>query len=219
VINHRLLFILGLAIIGVTLQIRAADSTAVRQRSFELFEWGGSLGIGFVNEDIPEGNYGPFLLMGHLEFHAHRKQRNPASNHFLLLFGEPQVNPVVLGGGIKEWELGCNIGMKYLLRIRELNGIFFHAGSGPHYISLDSPEHQADGFVFANNFGIGYERLFKRDIRISVGYRFRHASNLDLQQPNLGLDNHFFTIGFKKDFEHRLQERRLRKTSASTIDQ
>ena len=196
--------------------VNAEDGPETKQRSFELFEWGASFGFGFVNEDIPEGNYGPFLLLGHLEFHAHRKQWNPDGKHFFLVFAEPQVNPVLLTGGINEWEIGCNIGLKYLIRIKERNGLYFHGGSGPHYISLNSPDHQADGFAFANNFGMGFQREFKNDIRVSVGYRFRHLSNLDVNMPNLGLDNHFFTIGFKKDFMHRVQQRKERKSYDQT---
>lgn len=191
------------------------DSTEAKSRSFELFQWGMSFGYGFVNEQLPEGDYGPFLLMAHLEFHAHKKSRDPDCRHFFLLYGEPQVNPVLLGGGIREWEAGVGVGAKYLVRIKERNGLYIHGGSGPQYISLDSPQHQADGFVFANHAGIGYQRLFKRDIRINFAYRFRHMSNLDLQTPNLGLDNHFFTIGFRKEFAHRVRERRLQKIDAS----
>lgn len=194
-----------------TAQTLPAQEEPVKSRSFELFEWGCSIGYGFVNEDIPEGNYGPILLMSHLEFHAHRKKRDSSSNHFFLVFAEPQVNPVILDGGIKEWEAGVNIGLKYLVRIKDKNGLFFHAGSGPQYISLESPEHQADGFAFANNFGMGYQRALKKNVDITIGYRFRHLSNLGINEPNLGLDNHFFTVGFKKTFPYRVQERRYRK--------
>jgi hypothetical protein len=180
-------------------------------KAFELFEWGAAFGYGFVNEDIPEGNYGPFLLMGQIEFHIHRKNYEPGGMHHFLIYAEPQVNPVLIDGGIKEWEAGCNIGAKYFIRIRERNGFYIHGGSGPHYISMDSPEHQAGGYVFANNFGTGYQRLLKRDVHITVAYRFRHISNLDLKQPNLGFDNHFLSVGFKKDFKHRVQQRRQLK--------
>ena len=202
------IFCIAILLIG-SLQLRATDTTSVqKQRSVELFEWGFSLGYGFVNEQLPEGKYEPFLLLAHVEFHAHRKQRNPDSPHYFLLFGEPQINPVFVNGGLNDWEAGCNIGIKYLIKMKEINGLYFHVGSGPQFISVWSPEHQANGFAFSNNFGLGYQRVFKRDVTITFGYRFRHVSNLDLHLPNLGLDNHFFTVGFKKDFPRRALERR-----------
>ncbi|MCP4121009.1 MAG: acyloxyacyl hydrolase [Bacteroidetes bacterium] len=206
-------FLTVICILLIHLQAAATDTTTVKQRSFELYEWGMTFGYGFVNEKIPEGNYGPFLIAGNIEFRIHRKQYDPTSPHHVLLFGEPQVVPVLLGGGISEWEAGFNVGLKYLIAIKESNGIYFHVGSGPHYISLNSPDHQAGGFAFSDNFGMGYERLFRKDIKITVAYRFRHISNLDIQSPNKGLDNHFFTLGFKKDFVHRVQQRRERKSA------
>ena len=191
---------------------KASDSTTVEQQTaFDLFQWGMSLSYGFVNEKIDGNRYEPFLIMAHLEFHPHRKQRNPNAPHYFLLFAEPQANPVFFGGGIKDWEMGCNIGVKYLAKIKERNSLFVHVGSGPQYISINAPTHQANGFAFANNFGIGYQRLFKKDVHINFGYRFRHVSNLNLQLPNAGLDNHFFSIGFRKDFAHRIQQRMQRK--------
>jgi hypothetical protein len=204
--------ILTLIIFTFSVKSFASDTTEVaQQKSFELFEWGLSFSYGFVNEKIGENRYEPFLFMAHLEFHPHRKQRNPNSPHYFLLFAEPQANPVLFGGGIKDWEMGCNIGIKYLAKIKERNSFFVHAGSGPQFISINAPEHQANGFAFANNFGIGYQRLFKNDIHITIGYRFRHVSNLDLQLPNAGLDNHFLSVGFKKEFAQRIQARMQRK--------
>lgn len=187
------------------------DSLQLKNSRFNLFEWGLSLGYGFVNEQLPEGKYEPILLLGHLEIHAHRKKRKPTSPHYLLVFAEPQINPVLVNGAMSDWEGGVNLGLKYLLSIKEKNGLYFHAGSGPHYISVETPEHQANGFVFANNFGMGYQRKFKKEVQITFGYRFRHVSNLNINLPNLGLDNHFFTIGFKKDFPKRVQAKRKKK--------
>lgn len=195
-------------------KLSAQDSIEVAdQKSFELYQWGLSFSYGFENETIGDKRYEPFLIMAHLEFHPHRKQRNPESPHYFLLFAEPQANPVLFGGGIHEWEIGCNIGVKYLAKIKERNSIYVHVGSGPQYISINAPEHQANGFAFSNNFGIGYQRMFKKDVEINFGYRFRHVSNLDLQLPNAGLDNHFFSIGFRKEFAHRIQVRRERKAA------
>lgn len=207
----RAIFLVLLMIAGIT-NTRAGDSTQVRGKAFSPYQWGGQFGYGFVNEHIPEGEYGPFLLSGLLEFHLHRRTRNPEGAHFFLLYAEPQVLPVLIAGGIREWEAGCNIGAKYRVAIRDKNGLSWHVGSGPHYISLDSPQHQAGGFAFASNFGMAYDREFRRDVSITVGYRFRHVSNLDLQSPNLGLDNHFLTVGFRKDFPRRVQQRRARSS-------
>ncbi len=208
--RYKIIFLLLLSVV-VSNSIVAQDTTTTEQKSFELYQWGLSFSYGFVNEEIGEKRYEPFLFMAHLEFHPHRKKRNPLSPHYFLLFAEPQANPVLFGGGIHEWEIGCNIGAKYLAKIKEKNSIYIHVGSGPQYISINAPEHQANGFAFSNNFGIGYQRMFKNDIEINVGYRFRHVSNLDLQLPNAGLDNHFLSIGFRKAFAQRIQIRRERK--------
>ncbi len=192
---------------------KASDSTLVeKSKSFELFEWGLTFGYGFVNESLPEGGrYEPILFLANLEFHIHKKTRDPESKHFFLLYSEPQFSPVFRNGGIKDWELGCNIGAKYLIKMNERNGLFFYVGSGPHYISLDHSAHQSKGFAFSDNFGLGYQREFNKDIKMNFGYRYRHVSNLDIKLPNDGLGNHFFTIGFKKEFAHRVQKRKARK--------
>ena len=198
----------------------ASDSTIVEEsKSFKLFEWGMSLGYGFINEQLPEGRYEPFLAMAHVEFQILGKKRKSDSPHYFLLFVEPQLNPVLVNGGINDWEAGGNIGVKYLIKIKEKNAMFFHAGSGPHFISIHAPEHQVNGYAFANNFGMGYQRWFRDDLRITLGYRFRHVSNLNLALPNKGLDNHFLTVGFKKDFPRRAQARRQNKKERLLLNQ
>lgn len=197
---------------------QAADSTTVEARAFELHEWGAVLGIGFVNENIKGDNYGPFLLMGNLEFHLKRKQRDPDSRHYFLLYAEPQLVPVLFRGGIKAWEAGLNIGARYLLQWGERNGLAFYAGSGPQYISLDMPAFPNKHFAFANNMGMSFERDFKRDVKIAVGYRYRYLANLNLSPSNSGIANHIFTIGFKKDFPRHLQQRKERLETPALIE-
>ena len=208
-------YILILLVLLFCLQVNASDSTIVtKSKSFELFEWGLTFGYGIVNESMPEdGRYEPIMLMSNLDFHLHKKNRNPDSKHFFILYAEPQFVPVFRNGGIKDWELGCNIGLKYHVQMKERNALFLYIGSGPQYISLDNSAQQSKGYAFSDNFGIGYQREFKRDIKMNFGYRFRHVSNLDIHLPNDGIDNHLLTIGFKKDFAHRVQKRKDRKAT------
>ncbi|HEY8514656.1 MAG TPA: acyloxyacyl hydrolase [Candidatus Binatia bacterium] len=71
---------------------------------------------------------------------------------------------------------------------------YFHGGAGVMYtglqgIGLGGP------FEFNEVVGVGVNVFLRRDLALSLGYRFRHVSNADLGSENFGLDTHFVLVG------------------------
>lgn len=53
-------------------------------------------------------------------------------------------------------------------------------------------------FQFSSQGGFGVHALLAPDVAISLGYRFRHISNAGLDEPNHGLNTHFFIVGLTR---------------------
>jgi opacity protein-like surface antigen len=66
---------------------------------------------------------------------------------------------------------------------------------GPHYISVVTQK-QANGFIFSDMIGAGFSFFMTKNTMVSSEYRWRHLSNADLKNPNLGINNNFGLIGY-----------------------
>jgi hypothetical protein len=53
-------------------------------------------------------------------------------------------------------------------------------------------------FQFASHGGFGMHAFLASDVAITLGYRFRHISNAGLDEPNHGLNTHFFIVGLTR---------------------
>jgi hypothetical protein len=53
-------------------------------------------------------------------------------------------------------------------------------------------------FQFASHAGFGVHAFLASDVAVTLGYRFRHISNAGLDEPNHGLNTHFFILGLTR---------------------
>ncbi len=147
-----------------------------------------------VGEKIPNGKtYLPIIVQFDYEIPLIKK--NP--RHTLCIHFQPQVNPSFIRRGAKSIEAGLNIALCYKAWLKSNLTLSLGVGSGPHYLGYDS-EIQKKGFIFSDNFFANFSQALTHDLWINYELRFRHISNLDLAEPNIGIDNFFIGIGFEK---------------------
>jgi hypothetical protein len=160
------------------------------------------IGSSFIDEHLPEGfNYHPIKFIYNYSIPMLRYKMERKSNFFIQF--EPQFNPVIIAHSKNAFEFGVNVGFLYHLKLSDQEIVFGGIGSGPHYISVTTTM-QSKGFIFSDNFIIGYRRLInlKKPLELNLQIRFRHISNASLQQPNHGIDNFFILIGLSKVIAH-----------------
>jgi len=160
------------------------------------------IGSSFIDERLPEGfNYHPIKLIYNYSIPMLRYKKERKSNFFIQF--EPQFNPVIIARSKNAIEFGVNVGFLYNRKLSDKEIVFGGIGSGPHYISVTTTM-QSKGFIFSDNFILGYRRLIniKNPLELNLQIRFRHISNASLQQPNKGIDNFFFLIGLSKVIVH-----------------
>lgn len=98
----------------------------------------------------------------------------------------------------EEYGFGGNMGILYQLPITPSFQAMGAIGSGPYYITLQT-DLQASGFIFSDNFEVGFTKSFKDfGAKFQMRFRFRHISNAGLKEPNDGIDNFFVFIGIVK---------------------
>ena len=160
------------------------------------------IGSSFIDEHLPEGfDYHPIKFIYNRSIPLLKYRDDRKSNLYIQF--EPQFNPVIIAHAKNAYEFGVNVGFLYHLKLSEREIVFGGIGSGPHYISVKTAM-QSRGFIFSDNFIIGYRRLidFEKPLELNMQIRFRHISNASLQQPNHGIDNFFFLIGLSKVIAH-----------------
>ncbi len=90
---------------------------------------------------------------------------------------------------INGYEFGVNAGV--LIRRVLLGEVLYLYGlisSGPHYVS-GTPERQADGFIFSDNFLLGLNVKLLENLFFDFRSGFRHISNAGLNHPNGGVND------------------------------
>ena len=151
-----------------------------------------ALGYSIIHEKLPEGyNYTPLFLTARFPVHQFESKKK---GHFQI-FGEPQF---VLNNAPSSfpttYEFGANLGFQYWLPFSEKSALSISIGAGPHYLSLETSM-QAKGFIFSDNFEIGYYQMIGEQLGFSIKPRFRHISNAGFLSPNIGIDNLFLMVG------------------------
>lgn len=71
---------------------------------------------------------------------------------------------------------------------------FFLVSSGPHFVS-GTPERQANGLIFSDNFLVGVESRYSNNLYFYLRGGIRHISNLSISKPNGGVNNFVFGLG------------------------
>ena len=151
-----------------------------------------AIGPSIIHEKLPEGyNYTPLFFTARFQVYQFKSAKK---SHFKV-FAEPQF---VLNNAPTPfpttYEFGVNLGFQYWLPLSDKNALSFSIGAGPHYLSLETSI-QASGFIFSDNFEIGYYQMLGARLGFSVKPRFRHISNAGFLSPNIGIDNLFLMLG------------------------
>ncbi|HFA47531.1 MAG TPA: acyloxyacyl hydrolase [Bacteroidetes bacterium] len=155
------------------------------------------LGIPIINEKLADGfEYRPFQLLFYYNFTNLLKGKK----NDLFVYLEPQLVWVHFSPKRKkEFEFGANLGLEYRLNLSGQTAIIAAVGSGPHYISAETPK-QAKGFIFSDNFTLGLRQaLGNSGTDLHLRARFRHISNANLKKPNNGIDSWFLIFGATKE--------------------
>lgn len=86
-------------------------------------------------------------------------------------------------------EFGLNAGLQIRKTIfKNLLSCYFLVSSGPHFVS-GTPTRQSRGFIFSDNFFVGTNIKLKENVLLNMRCGYRHISNLELKQPNGGVNN------------------------------
>ncbi len=101
---------------------------------------------------------------------------------------------------INGYEFGVNAGV-LIRRVLFKEAVYLYGliSSGPHYVS-GTPQRQADGFIFSDNFLIGSNVRLIKNIYFDFRSGFRHISNAGLNHPNGGVNDLILNSGFFVNF-------------------
>ena len=76
---------------------------------------------------------------------------------------------------------------------------YLKAGLGMAYMTQHTRE-QGTQFNFTEFGGVGMHYFFKKNVALTVEYRFRHLSNCGIDDPNSGINSHFALMGVTYQF-------------------
>jgi lipid A 3-O-deacylase len=175
-----------------------AEETESGWRSkFSLTE--STLIIGFGKGGFTEGSYEHIALIWQLGFDLRRVFSRLEDNRGILTFiMEPKINRVI-SPNEQDVELGISFGLKYRYPFTQKLSGYVLGSVGPHYITVKSTD-QANGFIFFNTVGAGFSFFLTEKTALSLEYRFRHISNADTLDPNVGIESHIGAIGYSMFF-------------------
>lgn len=150
-----------------------------------------NVGVSVFGEQLREGyTYNPITLLPTVSLWHFGRFSAYAEGQ--LVYADIAVEPG------SAFEAGLNMGIRYQQPL--FGPIVMNAtiGAGPHYITLNT-ESQAEGFIFSDNFEIGFSWLRpNKRWGYNLRGRFRHISNAGFKYPNLGLDNFFIVFGIRQ---------------------
>ncbi len=100
---------------------------------------------------------------------------------------------------VQEMEAGCGIFWQQRYRNHETISPYWEVEGGLIYVSLKTEEQATQGnFIFQT--GLGTYISLNDDLKLDIGYRFRHYSNSAIELPNIGVNHHMLLIGLCWDF-------------------
>ena len=153
---------------------------------------------GFGKGEFTEGSYEHIALIWQLGFDLkHFFSRLEDNRGVLTFIMEPKINPVI--SPENDVEFGISFGLKYRYPLTQNTSGYVLFSIGPHYITVKSTD-QANGFIFFDTVGAGFSFSLSEKTALSLEYRFRHISNADTQEPNVGIESHIGAIGYSMFF-------------------
>jgi lipid A 3-O-deacylase len=113
----------------------------------------------------------------------------------LQLVLEPFVNAISYPeAGV---ETGCNVGLRYLLKLSGPLNLYTEGGVAPMFLSIKSEELGSPAFNFLTQAGVGLQYNVTARTALFTGYRFRHISHGGLvNAPNTGINSNTVVAGF-----------------------
>jgi hypothetical protein len=153
---------------------------------------------GFGKGGISESFYEHIALIWQFGFDLRRVFSRLEDNCGILTFiMEPKINPVIAPEN--DVEFGISFGVKYRYPFSQKLSGYVLGSVGPHYITVKSTD-QANGFIIFNTVGAGFSFSLTEKTALSLEYRFRHISNADARQPNVGIESNIGAIGYSMFF-------------------
>lgn len=148
-----------------------------------------SFGYPIVQERLPEKySYNPLFFTARFPIFNNKKRK-------LFFYAEPQAAVTIPPKEFTTaFEMGINLGLKYVFWESDKIMLAAAIGAGPHYLSLETSL-QHKGFLFSDNIELAYYQLLNKDMGMHFKTRFRHLSNANLKKPNLGIDTFFLVVG------------------------
>ena len=107
------------------------------------------------------------------------------SNILLEVVLEPFINTVVSPDS--NVEIGNNFLLKIGFPLTPRIYPYFEGGLGMVYLTQHTIE-QSTQFNFTDQAGVGITFFLKKNLGLSLGYRFRHISNASIKEPNNGIN-------------------------------
>jgi hypothetical protein len=156
---------------------------------------GGFTELGIPMYELPEGNtYMPLLIGGtyNLPLWKAKKKFNISAEF------KPQFGYIL--STMENYEFGLNVMFNFNFQLGQKSYIAYKMSSGPHYINIET-RRQAKGFIFSDNFFLGYYHRLKIAEKYYVlgGYGgIRHISNASIKRPNGGINNWMIGISFSQ---------------------
>jgi hypothetical protein len=186
IIGSALFFILNIPI--VFSQDRQAQKAAYFVQGFKEF----GVFSGFHKGDLKEKeDYEIIPAMLHFGFDLRPLIKNK-SNMLLEFLLEPFLNTVISPDN--NLEVGNNFLFRIGFPLNERLYPYIEGGCGLAYLSQHTRE-QSTQFNFTDQGGVGITYFLKKNLNISLGYRFRHVSNASIKSPNSGINVDSFICG------------------------
>jgi len=120
------------------------------------------------------------------------------------ILGQPQFNVASFKANetstttVNSIEFGINVGLLFRLNLfKDYLSVYSLIGSGPHFIS-STPDRQANGFIFSDNFFMGINLRVSDNLFLDLRSGKRHASNLNFNSPNGGINTFLINFGIVK---------------------
>ena len=114
---------------------------------------------------------------------------------FTEIILEPFLNTVITPN--TNIEIGCTLLLKYAYPLTEKLYPYGLAGGGVIYFTQHTRE-QSLQYGFNPQVGVGMTYFFKKDLALSVEYRYRHMSNAAIKEPNSGINVGMVLVGLSK---------------------
>ncbi|MDD5454964.1 MAG: acyloxyacyl hydrolase [Candidatus Ratteibacteria bacterium] len=109
------------------------------------------------------------------------------------VFGSYIVTPA------SEMEAGCGILWQQRYNNDGTFSPYWEVEGGLLYTSLKTEE-QATQYNFVFQTGVGGYISLNDDLKLDIGYRFRHYSNSAIELPNIGVNHHMLLVGLSWNF-------------------